>query len=288
LESIVEKKDVLEVLIEMRARKRPCAIATVIETTGSSSAKPSSKAIIDATGRVVAGWVGGGCAESMTCSQALECIKTGATAILDLDLDSEVLGAGMPCGGSMRVYIEPVLPRPALWLMGHGRIAESLCQMADLQGFEIVVIDPLADAPRYPAAARLVRDDPMYEQLQPQQDDFVVVATQHKGDHRSLLRALRSEARYLALIASAKRSRLVLDYLRQEGVSEQDLLRLRAPAGLDLGARTPEEIALCVVAEMVLVRRGGRGGLMRERLAQEPAERPRPMAAGAIGASCGG
>jgi xanthine dehydrogenase accessory factor len=282
------QKDVLEVLTEIRAQRRPCAVATVIETTGSSSAKASSKAVIDETGRVLAGWIGGGCAESMTCSQALECMKTGETAILDIDLDSETLGAGMPCGGSMRVYVEPVLPRPVLWLMGHGRVAECLCQLGDLQGFEPVVIDPLVDTVRYPDAARLIRDDPTYDQLQPQREDFVVVATQHKGDHRSLLRALRSEAGYIALIASTRRARLVLDYLRQQGASEEDLARVRAPAGLDLGARTPEEIALSVVAEMVLVRRGGRGGLMRERLGREPREKPQPVAAGGTGATCTG
>jgi xanthine dehydrogenase accessory factor len=282
------QKNFLEILREVRAQRHPCAVATVIETTGSSSAKASSKAVIDEAGRVLAGWIGGGCAESMTCSQALECMKTGETAILDIDLDSETLGAGMPCGGSMRVYVEPVLPRPVMWLMGHGRVAECLCQLGDLQGFEPVVMDPLVDSVRYPDASRLIRDDPTYEQLQPERDDCVVVATQHKGDHRSLLRALRSEAGYIALIASTKRARLVLDYLRSQGASEEDLARVRAPAGLDLGARTPEEIALSVVAEMVLVRRRGRGGLMRERLARDLADRPRAVAAGGGGASCPG
>ncbi len=259
-------KDIVDVLVEMRARRRPYAVATVVEITGSTSAKTGSKAVIDEQGHVVAGWVGGGCAESMTCSQALQCIETGETAVIDIDLDSEVLGAGMPCGGSMRVYVEPLLPKPVLWIMGHGRVAECLCQMGHLVGLEVRVIDRLLDRDKYPGAAQLITDDPGYGRLQPAGDDYVVVATQHKGDHRSMTRALQSESRYIALVASRKRSRLVLDYLQAEGFSAGDLKRIRAPSGLDLGARTPEEIALCVISEIVLVRRGGSGRLMRDTL----------------------
>ena len=235
--------------------------------------------MIDHEGRVVAGWVGGGCAESGTCEKALECIGSGETAVLDIDLDDEMLGAGMPCGGSMRVYIEPVLPRPCLWLMGHGRVAESLCIFADLLGFEVVVNDPGVDWERYPGASRLITDDLDYEQLTPAAGDYVVIATQHKGDHESMKRALASEAGYIALIASRKRSGLVLEYLREEGFSEDDIVRVMAPSGLDLGARTPEEIALCVISEIVLTRRGGSGMRMREKLAQELQQKRRLRAA---------
>ena len=266
--------DIVDVLVEMRARRRPHAVATVVEITGSTSAKTGSKAVIDEQGRVVAGWVGGGCAESMTCSQALRCIETGETAVIDIDLDSEVLGAGMPCGGSMRVYVEPLLPKPVLWIMGHGRVAECLCQMGDMLGLEVRVIDRLLRGEMYPGASQLITDDPGYAKLQPARADYVVVATQHKGDHRSMTRALESEARYIALVASRKRSRLVLDYLRAEGFSAEDLKRVRAPSGLDLGARTPEEIALCVISEIVLVRRGGSGGLMRDTLHESQPEEP--------------
>jgi xanthine dehydrogenase accessory factor len=278
-------KDVLDVLMEMRDSRRPHAVATVVEITGSSSAKTGSKAVIDEGGRVAAGWVGGGCAESMTCSRALTCMETGETAVLDIDLNSEALGAGMPCGGSMRVYVEPVLPRAALWIMGHGGVAEALCLMGDLQGLEVHVIDRLLEPENYPNATRLITDDPHYEQLQPARDDYVVIATQHKGDHRSMTRALKSDARYIALVASRKRSRLVLDYLRKEGFSEEDLERVRAPSGIDLGARTPEEIALCVISEIVLVRRGGSGRLMRDTLNESSTGKPGAATAKLAGAS---
>jgi xanthine dehydrogenase accessory factor len=265
-------KDILDVMLEMRALGRPYAVATVVETQGSVSAKTGAKAVIDHEGRVVAGWVGGGCAESTTCYQALQCIAKEQTALVDIDMNDEVLGVGMPCGGSMRVYVEPILPKPTLWLMGHGRVAECLCLLGDLMGLAVVANDPLVTADKYPAASRLITHDAEYAELTPLQGDFVVIATQHKGDHRSMQRALRSNAGYIALIASRKRSRLVLEYLRKEGFSEEDLVRVRAPAGLDLGARTPEEIALCVISEMVLVRRHAGGMPMRDAL-REPPER---------------
>jgi xanthine dehydrogenase accessory factor len=262
-------KDIFAVIQELQANGKPFAIATVVETEGSVSAKTASKAVIDHQGRVVAGWVGGGCAESTTCSKALECMESGETAVIDIDLNDEVLGAGMPCGGSMRVYVEPVLSRPTLWIMGHGRVAECLCLMGDLLGLKVVVNDPGVDWEQYPNATRLITDDLDYQQLQPGPGDFVVIATQHKGDHESMRRALSSQADYIALIASRKRSRLVLDYLRHEGFGEDQIRRVMAPSGLDLGARTPEEIALCVISEIVLVRRGGSGLRMRDKLRQE-------------------
>jgi xanthine dehydrogenase accessory factor len=258
-------RDIFDAIQELRAGRRPFAVATVVETRGSVSAKMSSKAVIDEHGRVVAGWVGGGCAESATCHAAIACMGNGQSAMLEVDMDDEVLGTGMPCGGHMRVYVEPVLPQPTVWIMGHGRVAECLCGMADMLGFDVVVNDTLADQARYPAASRLVTDDHDYATLEPGRDDFVVIATQHKGDHLSIKRALASSVGYVALIASRKRSRLVLDYLRREGFGEVDLGRVMAPSGLDLGARSPEEIALCVISEIVLVRRGGTGLRMRDK-----------------------
>jgi xanthine dehydrogenase accessory factor len=159
----------------------------------------------------------------------------------------------------MRVYVEPVLPKPQLWLMGHGRIVESLCEFACRLGFEVIVNDPQAKAEHFPAAHRIISDDCRYQQLRPQPGDFVVIATHHKGDYDSLARALQSEALYIALVSSRKRANLVLTRLAQEGFPASSLAKVRAPAGLDLGAKLPEEISLSIVSEMVLVRRGGRG-----------------------------
>src|SRR3569832_1490432 len=147
-------KEIFDVEIELRAGREPIALATEIEPAGSASAKSGAKAVIGHDGRVVAGWVGGGCAESTACHTALECMRSGETRVIDIDLNDEVLGAGMPCGGSMRVYVEPVLPKPSLWIMGHGRGAECLCLLADLMGLEVVVGGPGAGRARGPAAGR--------------------------------------------------------------------------------------------------------------------------------------
>ncbi|MGZ8158983.1 MAG: XdhC family protein [Methylobacter sp.] len=260
-------RDILDIQHELREARRPYVLATVIEILGSSSAKPAAKALIDASGKVIVGWVGGGCAQSMVSEAALKGLKTGEPCVIEIDLNDEVFGAGMPCGGNMRVYVEPVLPKPLLWLMGHGRIVESLCEFAQRLGFEVVVNDPQATAERFPTARRIINDDCRYQQLQPQAGDFVVIATHHKGDYDSITRALQSEALYIALVSSQKRAKLVLGRLRQEGFPDAGLARVHAPAGLDLGAKLPEEIALSIISEMVLIRRGGQGLPLSKRIA---------------------
>ena len=264
---------IFSLIEELQQKREPFAVATVVETYGSVSAKTGSKAVIDSEGRLLAGWVGGGCAESTACQEAYDAIISGATAIIDLDLDDEVLGTGMPCGGGMRVYIEPVLPSPSIWLMGHGRVAEVICEMGSILGYDVVVNDLGAEAERFPKAQQVIADDLDYAQLQPKPDDYVVIATQAKGDHESMLRALASQSQYIALIASRKRSRLVMEFLHREGFSEADLQRVMAPSGMDLNPRTPEEIALCILSEITLVRRQGSGLRMKEKFAQEEAQK---------------
>jgi xanthine dehydrogenase accessory factor len=268
----VGRKEPLDLVADLRARREPFVLATVIETQGSVSAKTASKAVIGNGGKILAGWVGGGCAESAVCQAALDCLASGETTVIDLDLNDEVLGTGMPCGGSMRVYVEPVIPEPALWVLGHGRVAESLCAIGSNIGLDVIVDDPMADPEHYPSANQILTEDLDYGQLKPRPGDFVVVATQHKGDHESLQRVLRSNGAYLGLVASKKRSRLVLDYLKGQGFGKRDLARIHAPAGLDLGARTPEEIALSVLSEIVQLRRGGTRLAMRDKAPEHVAE----------------
>ncbi len=267
-------RDILDVLLEQRASGAPHALATVIETVGSCSAKTGAKAVIDRLGRVESGWVGGGCAEATCCRAALDAIADGAPRVVEIDMEDEVLGVGMPCGGRMRVYVEPILAKPVLWILGHGRVAEVMCALGDLMGLRVTVIDPDVTGVRYPEAVLLINDDIEYARLEPGADDFVVVATQHKGDHESMTRALLSSARYIGLVASCKRARLVLDFLRAQGFADTDLARVHAPAGFDFGARTPEEIALSIISEIVLLRRGASGRLLTDKLAEERSVRP--------------
>jgi xanthine dehydrogenase accessory factor len=247
--------DVLTVTAELITAGVPFALCIVVEARGSTSARLGAKAVFDAEGAVMCGWVGGGCAESTIAHAAVESLETEIPQIVDVDLDDEVLGAGMPCGGAMRVYVEPVIPRPTLWILGHGRVAECLCHLGALMSFDLVVDDPMASPDRYPEAKRLITDDPDYKALQPAASDFVIIATQHRGDHESLRRLLAGNVGYIALIASRKRTTLVIDYLRKAGFDQPTLDRIRAPAGIDIGARTAEEIALSVISEVVLERR---------------------------------
>jgi len=168
----------------------------------------------------------------------------------------EELGVGMPCGGKMEVFIEPILPEPELLIVGHGRIAETLAAIGHLMGFNITVNDPAADRNAFPNASRLVTEDFDLTETPIGPKTFVVIATQHKRDHLWLQKALEGNAAYVSLIASRHRAKLVLDYLAVAGIPAAKIASVRAPAGLDLGAATPEEIALSIVSEMVAVRRG--------------------------------
>ncbi|WP_211187237.1 XdhC family protein [Neoroseomonas marina] len=255
-----EEARLAELMAAMARRREPHALAMVVETRGSTSAHAGDRALIDAAGTVLLGWVGGGCAEGAVRQAALDGLEDGTPRLIELDLDDEVLGVGMPCGGTMRVFVAPVLPPPTLWIVGHGRVAESLCRIGAELGFRIVVSDvPAPEPDRFPGAEEIIGDDYDFARLQPGRDDSVVIATQHKGDHLSAVRALRSSAGHVAIIASRKRAALMRDFLRDEGFGPAALARLRAPAGLDLGAQAPAEIALSVLAEIVMRRRGGTG-----------------------------
>ncbi|HEX8892709.1 MAG TPA: XdhC family protein [Terriglobales bacterium] len=242
---------------ELTSAGQAFAIATVVRVEGSSSARRGSKAIIDSQGKLLAGWVGGGCAESAVKSEALKCIEIGRPQLITLDMRDEELGVGMPCGGKMEVFVEPVLPKPELLIVGHGRIAETLSAIGHVMGFEIIVNDPGADPVSFPNASRVITEDFDLTETPIGPKTFVVIATQHKRDHLWLERALDGNAAYVALVASRHRAKLVLDYLAAAGVPARKIRSVRAPAGLDLGAATPEEIALSIVSEMVAVRRGG-------------------------------
>ena len=260
---------------ELAGQGKPFAMATVVRVEGSSSAKRGSKAIIDGQGRLVIGWVGGGCAESAVRNEALKCIELERSELITLDMTDELLGVGMPCGGKMDIYIEPVLPQPELLIVGHGRIAEVLARIGHLMNFSVTVNDPGADRVSFPDAARLVTEDFDLTETPIGSRTFVVIATLHKKDHLWLQKALEGNAAYVALIASQHRSKLVLDYLLEMGTPAEKVEKVWAPAGLDLGAATPEEIALSIVSQMVALRRGGnveplkKSGLSMERSAAD-------------------
>lgn len=169
----------------------------------------------------------------------------------------------------MDVYIEPVLPQPELVIAGHGRIAETLARLGHLMDFSVTVHDPSAAKENFPDAQRIINKDFNVAEIVFGQNTYVVIATLHKNDHLWLQRALDGEAAYVALIASAHRSRLVLDYLLAEGVAKEKVERVWAPAGLDLGAAGPEEIALSIMSQIVALRRGGSVAALKEKVIAE-------------------
>jgi xanthine dehydrogenase accessory factor len=258
---------------ELCEQRRAFAVATVVRVEGSASAKPGSKALIDDRGKILLGWVGGGCAESSVRSEAVRAIKQETPQLISLNMQDEVLGVGMPCGGMMDVYIEPVVPQPTLLIAGHGRLAEALAALGHLMNFAVTVHDPSADPSAFPTAERVINKDFDLAETRIDARTFAVIATLHKNDHLWLEKALNSDAGYIALIASAHRSKLVIDYLRLEGMPEEKLQRVWAPAGLDLGAATPEEIALSIVSQIVMLRRGGSGETLRDRKVAVDTER---------------
>lgn len=242
---------------ELAARDEPFALATIIHVQGSSSAPRGSKALIDSSGKLLTGWIGGGCAESAVRSEALNAIETGSPRTITLDMSDEQLGIGMPCGGTMDVFIEPVLPQPELLVVGHGRIAETLSALGHMMGFSVIISDPAATRADFSHARNIITEDFDLTETPVGPRTHVIIATQHKRDHLWLQKALEGSAAYIGLIASHHRAALVLDYLRAAGVAEEKIASVHSPAGLYLGAATPEEIALSVISQIVAMRRGG-------------------------------
>jgi xanthine dehydrogenase accessory factor len=241
---------------DLVAAGEPYVLATVVEIEGSASARPGAKLLLDASGARVLGWVGGGCAESAVRDEALRALADGRPRVIRLDLDDEVLGVGMPCGGHMRVYIEPVRADPTLLVLGHGTLAETVAALGKLLEFRVVVNDPLATPGAFPGADARIQDDPDYAKLECDERTYVVISTQHRSDYEALARALRQRPAYVGLVASRKRSALLFERLHEDGFGAEELRRVSAPSGLDLGAQTPQEIALSIVAEIAQRRRG--------------------------------
>lgn len=236
------------------------AVATVVSVEGSASARPGAKAIIDARGQFIFGWVGGGCAESTVRDAAMAALEERRPRLIRLDLDDEVLGVGMPCGGFMNVYVEPVIPAPKLWVLGHGKIAETTVRIASLLELHVTVHDPLATPEAFPTADVRITDDPDYAKVECDAETCVVITTQHKSDYEALERVLRQGPGYVGLVASRKRTALLLERLREDGFSPDQLRKVSAPCGLDVGSETPQEIALSIVAEVVQRLRGRGSG----------------------------
>lgn len=249
---------------ELSAAGRPFAIATVVAVRRPTSARPGAHGIVHPDGSIE-GWVGGSCAQPIVIREALRALADGQPRLLRISKDAPsdsrrgdgIVEYVMTChsGGTLEIYVEPQLPAPLLWVAGTTPTAGALVSLGAAAGFRVTLVDPIADVAAFPSAERVVVGADLGG-LDPGTSPYVVVASQGGWDEEALASALRREVAYIGLVASPTRAAAVRAYLRDEGVPEERLAALRAPAGLDLGAETPEEIALSILAELIMVRRG--------------------------------
>jgi xanthine dehydrogenase accessory factor len=249
---------------ELQDAGQPFAIATVVAVRRPTSARPGARGIIHPDG-TIEGWVGGSCAQPVVVRQALRAIADGQPRLLRLSRDQPAEGRRadgvvelvMTChsGGTLEIYVEPHLPAAHLWVVGTTPIATALASLGAAAGWAVTVIDPVADPDAFPGARVQVSAD--IRGLDPELAPYVVVASQGIWDEEAVALALTRESAYVGLIASPTRAGVVREWLREETMlGEERIAALRAPAGLDIGAETAEEIALSILAELVQVRRG--------------------------------
>jgi xanthine dehydrogenase accessory factor len=248
---------------ELDAAGTPFALATVVAVQRPTSARPGAHGLIHPDG-TIEGWVGGSCAQPVVTREALRALATGEPRLLRLSREpvAERRGDGaieyvMTChsGGTMEVYVEPHLPKADLWIAGTTPIAESLVLLGSAMGYRTTLIDPAAHADAFPAAGSVIVGDDIVG-LSPDVRPYVVVATQGQWDEEAVAAALGRNAAYVGLVASPTRASTVRSWLLDEGVPADRVATLRAPCGMDLGAATPEEVAVSILAELVAVRRG--------------------------------
>jgi xanthine dehydrogenase accessory factor len=250
---------------ELSAAGRPYVFATVVAVARPTSARPGAHGIVHPDGSIE-GWVGGSCAQPVVVREALHALVDGQPRLLRLSKSGPAEGRRadgvvelvMTChsGGTLEIYVEPNLPKAQLWVAGITPIAGALVELGAASGFEVTLFDPIADAAAFPAATA-VRSETNLVSIDREASPYVVVATQGQWDEEALAGALRRDARYVGLVASPTRAAAVRTWLREEtGLAEERLAALRAPAGMDLGAETPEEVAISILAELVQVRRG--------------------------------
>ncbi len=258
--------DVFEELVRLRRLGQKCALATIVDVTGSIPSYESAKLLIREDGSM-AGTIGGGCVEAEVWNAAREVIQTEKPRKLAFNLGQDAAyDNGLICGGQLEVFVEPILPVPSAYIFGAGHISKSLSRVATQAGFRTVVIDnreAFANRERFPDADEVIAAE--YEDVFPRlninESSYLVIVTRgHRDDMRVLRWAIETPARYIGMIGSKRKGINVVREFEKEGIPRERFEQVHTPMGLDVGAITPEEIAVAVVAEMIGVRRNAHPG----------------------------
>ena len=250
---------------ELEAAGRPFVVATVVAVRRPTSARPGASGIVHPDGSIE-GWVGGSCAQPVVVREALRALADGQPRLLRLSKDGPgegrradgVIELVMTChsGGTLEIYVEPHTAAAQLWVVGTTPIAGAVARLGSAAGWQVTVIDPIAEADAFPGVDR-VHASADIRGLDPDASPYVIVATQGIWDEEAVGLSLTREAAYVGLVASPTRAGVVREWLREETtVGDERIAALRAPAGLDIGAETADEVALSILAELVQVRRG--------------------------------
>jgi xanthine dehydrogenase accessory factor len=272
--------DILEEVVRLRREGQRGALATIVHTNGSIPSFESSRMLVREDGSI-AGTVGGGCVEADVWAAAREVMRTEAPRKMVFNLNSDAsYDNGLICGGTLEIFVEPILPQPVLYIFGGGHVSMALAAAAHAAGFAIGVIDDreqFANAQRFPMASELFTSyEDAFARIRPGAASYLVIVTRgHRDDMRCLAWAARTQARYIGMIGSKRKVLSVYKALEKEGFSAAELERIHAPVGLDIGALTPEEIAVSIVAELIAVRRNAAGAPHKKvSLAHQPVGQP--------------
>lgn len=253
--------DIYEQIVELRRRGRKGAVATIVNVRGSIPSFQTAKMLVRDDGSIV-GTIGGGCVEADVWQAAREVMESEKPQTLKFDLNQDPkYDTGLVCGGTLEIFVEPVLPPALLYVFGAGHVAANLCRVAASAGFDLIVTDDrssYATRERFPAAREVLALDfeEAMARLDPSESSFIVIVTRgHRDDMRLLRWAVHTRARYIGMIGSKRKVIGIFKTLQAEGVPAHLFDRVHAPIGIDIGAVTPEEIAVAITAELIAVRR---------------------------------
>jgi xanthine dehydrogenase accessory factor len=245
---------------ELIAQGKSFVTATVVRALPPTSGKPGDKAIIYADGRI-SGWIGGGCAQPVVAREALKAQADGRPRLVrispsDSNPEEGIVDYTMTChsGGALDIYLEPVKPKPQITILGRSPVAQILAQLGSTIGYGVSMVSSESPQEGIAGVENVAADDFKLPGGKITSQTFVVVSTQGEGDEEALEHAVNSDALYVAFVASKTKASKVLEFLKQRGVSNEKIRRVRAPAGLNIGATSPEEIAVSILAEIVQIR----------------------------------